>query len=291
MNTYRHDSESKQIVRGQWVQYIKDIKEGDSSPLKLITLPSSEIQELFLYKEAGLIDAEYDENSGQFDIKEGDIYCFEKKASRYRELFEKLIGATTRQDDIGSYIRTHRPKILNNKSNLGFPLDAVNLDFEGSLCKLKIPIEETVENIIACQSASNKPFAFFLTFPNTEDTDTDEYKQSIRTELEKNLNDAYNIQFQDNFKHIHADIDSMEYETLHTVAVFKSIIKQISQKNYTCDKSKIIIYGDKERTPNFRKRMTSFLFKFVPDNSISHTEIYYRDILQALTSPDFLLDG
>lgn len=288
MSTYRHDSESKQIVRSHWVQYIKDIKQGDSSPLKLITLPSSEMQELFLYKDEGLIDAEYDENSRQFDIKKGDIYCFEKKASRYRELFEKLIGATTRQDDIGSYIRTHRPKILNNKSNLGFPLDAVNLDFEGSLCKLKIPIEETVENIIACQSASNKPFVFFLTFPNTEDTDTDEYKQSVRAVLEKNLNDSLNTQFQENFNHTCGDINHIDYEILHMVAVFKNIIKQVSQKNYTCEKSKIIIYGDKEQVPDYRKRMTSLFFKFIPENTINHTEIYYRDILQALSPPDFL---
>lgn len=288
MNTYRHDSESKQIVRGQWVQYIKDVKEGDLSPLKLIAMPSSEMQELFLYRDEGLIDAEYDENSGKFIIEKGDVYCFEKKASRYRELFEKLIGATTRQDDICSSIRTNRPKILNNKSNLGFPLDAINLDFEGSLRKLKIPIEETVEDIIACQSVSNKPFAFFLTFPNAEDTDTHEYKQIIKKVLEKNLNDPYNAQFREGFSRTYGHVNSIDYEILHMIAVFKNIIKQVSQKNYTCDKSKIIIYGDKEQIPDYRKRMTSLLFKFIPDNSISHTEIYYRDILQALSPPDFL---
>jgi len=290
MNTYRHDSESKQIVRGHWVQYIKDVKKGDSSPLKLITLPSSEMQELFLYRDEGLIDAEFDASSGKFYIEKGDIHCFEKTA-RYFELIDKLVGATTRKDDVCSFIRTNRLRVLNNKSDLGFPLDAINLDFEGSLCKLKIPIEETVENIIACQSAFNQPFAFFLTFPDAEDTDTDEYKQSIRTIIEKNLNDTYNTQFRDDFNQTYGSIKNVDYEILHMIATFKNIIKQVSQKNYACEKSKIIIYGDKEQVPDYRKRMTSLLFKFIPDNSVNHTEIYYDNILQALSNPDILSEA
>ena len=220
--------------------------------------------------------------TGKFHIKTGQIYCFEKKHSRYKELLSNLVGATSRMDDICSYFRTIRPNVLNGKKNIGFPSDVINLDFEGSLCKLKVSLEETIDNIISCQSKFQKEFALFLTFPQSEDTDTEEYKQNIVGVVQSNIDDNINSTFKDSFHLNYDNVDSVEYEILHVIGLVKQIIKCTSINKYQCSKYDSIIYGDKELKPGSRKRMHSLLFIFSPiSENVTHTDIYYQDIQKA----------
>ena len=48
-------------------------------PLSIITLPSSEFQELGFYAEQGLIQATAIPETGVFRIDSGKVFCFEKR--------------------------------------------------------------------------------------------------------------------------------------------------------------------------------------------------------------------
>lgn len=282
MYQYKHDSTNKQKVREKWVEFIRIVKNNDSTPLSMITLPSSEFQELGYYAEEGLISAEAIEETGVFRITEGHIFCFEISSSRYVELQKRLAGTTALNNDVCSHLRTIRPRFLNGTKFKEFPLDAINLDFERSLCKLKIPISETIENLLLFQSKYDKQFAFFLTFPESEETDTEEYKEEIRSIIEANLSDDNNKKFINTFNEKYGNLDDIPYETLHVIGVIKKFIKESSFKNFRCTKFDYFSYGGVKIKGQHRKRMQSLLFIFTPEKyNLSHPSIYYDDVLNA----------
>ena len=292
MYQYKHDSSNKQLVREKWVEYIRLVKDGDGSPLSMITLPSNEFQELGYYANEGLIEATAIEETGVLRIENGRIFCFEKDSKRYLELQSKLAGATSLNDDICSWFRNIRTRFLNGKKFDQFPFDAINLDFEGSMSKLRVSISETMDTLLLFQSKFNKPFAFFLTFPESSNTDTAEYKAELVSIIESNLNDDRNQDFINRFGATYGTIENMPYEALQAVGIIKQIIKESSVKNYKCLKCDYILYGGVEVEGRQRKRMQSLLFYFAPEvDNVNHAAIYYNDVLNSLKPPVDLENG
>ena len=78
------------------------------------------------------------------------------------------------------------------------------------MSKLKVSIAETAEALFLFQSMFNKPFALFLTFPESGDTDTDEYKVHVKNVIESNLNDPNNQNFKNRFEADYTDVDKFK---------------------------------------------------------------------------------
>ena len=134
-STYINNSEHKDFIRDRWVKYIQETMtdKSDGEECAIITLPSNEMQDLEIFANMGIISWELTE-TGAYNIIKGKVICFEKKQAIWRKICQKLVNANSINLDIGKYLQQNYRKLLNGNTNI-FPVDIINLDFDGNLSK------------------------------------------------------------------------------------------------------------------------------------------------------------
>lgn len=272
---YLHNSTHKEFIRDKWVEFIEAII-SDGEELGIITFPAEEMQDLLLLKDKGLIDWEINE-TGNYTVTKGKIICFEKRTKIYLSLREKLVNAMVEPNEIGLYLRSKYQALMSGKLKI-FPVTAINLDYDGNLSKNSVPIQEKVDLIFKSQAIFFQNFSLFLTWPHTEDEDTQEYKDLLRQTIADNLEDANATIFRDNFLE-NFNLDDMNYDNLSIIGLTKLILRNSSNTLYKLVKHEYYIYGEEGR-----HKMYSILLNFEylgAGNAI--TTIYSQDVISALT--------
>lgn len=185
-SVYAQNSLQKDMVRNKWLQFINEFCDKNVG-LSVINFPSEELHELSLYKENGLIDWEEMETGG-LKITKGKVICFEKETLKYKKIVSKLINVKIEYGEIGQVLRSKYQAIMTGNTSI-FPVDVVNLDYDGCISKINVPMTETIERIFQFQGKHKKSFSFFMTWPHTENDDLDIYKNELITVIKENLND------------------------------------------------------------------------------------------------------
>lgn len=282
MQPYLHNSAHKEFIRDKWVEYMQE--NLDDEEFGIITFPAEEMHDLYLFKQKGLIDWEENE-TGNITITKGKVICFEKSTKIYRKLREKLVNASVESDEIGSFLRNKYQSIMNGHRKV-FPVHAINLDYDGSLAKNRVPIKEKIELIFKYQANYSINFSLFLTWPCSETEDTDEYKEILRKTIKNNLEDPSATSFEKKFRQEKLDINSLNYDELSIIGLSKLILRISSNSYYKLHKNEFYIYGGEDR-----RKMYSILlnFTFIGDGA-SQNKIYSEDVERALSSIQNLND-
>lgn len=286
---YKHNSNPKDFVRNKWVVFAKEIFGDQQRDFSILTFPAEAMQDLHLFKNEGLIDWEEAESKSadgtpNFRITKGNVRCFEKDPRIQRKLSEKLIEAKVEADFI-PYIAAQYSPIISGK-NKTFPVDVVNLDFDGRLqASVKYPFDATIKSIFEFQKNHRRNFSLFLTWPVAENQDLNEYKSLLHDVIEGNLNDPSALKFKASFEENIGTIDKLNYERKSIIGVTKVVIKKASQNLYSLNKHEFYIYGDKELSVGGRKRMISLLFNFNYEGKAGQENIIYaKDVASAMST-------
>lgn len=273
---YIHNSVQKEFIRNEWLKFAKDIL-GEKEGLDIILFPAEEMQELYFYKQNGLVSWELTE-TGNFNITKGKIICFEKKTTIFKLLKTKLVGATVESSEIGSYLRQKYQGIMAKTSKV-FPVDVINLDYDGNLSKNKTPIDEVTELIFKYQALHSKNFSLFMTWPETENEDEDEYKYLLKKTIKANLNDPRAINFKELFNNSFKSIEDLDYDNLSVIGIIKIIIAKSTNFSYNLYKNDFYIYGG----TGTRKKMYSILLNFEYNKDRPTHELYSENVEKSLT--------
>lgn len=273
---YAHNSVQKDAVRQKWIEFASEFYEEERG-LSVISFPSDELHELELYRESGLIDWDITETGGR-KITRGKIVCFEKEGSKFKTITKKLVNARVESGEYGFILRAKYNSIMGGQTSI-FPVDIVNLDYDGCISRINVPISETIERTFQYQGHHQKSFSLFMTWPNTEDEDLDEYKNSLREVIEENLQDSE--VFRERFETEYAEIQNLDYEQLSIIGMVKLIFRNSSLRKFKLTNSNFLVYGG---THN-RRRMFSILlnFNFV-GQTMTKNQIYSQDVTTALTA-------
>ena len=274
--TYIHNSNHKEFIRDKWVEFIQEGIDHEDG-IGIITFPAEEMQDLQLFKQKGLIDWEQNE-TGNLTIIKGKIICFEKSTKIYRTLRTKLVNAEVENTEIGAYLRQKNSGIISGSNTKIFPVDAINLDYDGNIYRGSVPLQERIEYVFKFQAVHNKSFSFFITWPCTEEDDLDEYKNLLKNVISSNLNDPSALQFKEEFESKIGAIEDLNYDQLSLVGLTKIILKKASNNLYQLNKHELYIYGEDDR-----RKMYSVLFNFKYTNDKAENLIYSEDVVKSLS--------
>jgi hypothetical protein len=270
---YINNTVEKEKVRKQWVNFSKSVleTEPEGTVFSLLTLPSSEAQELREYEDKGLLafkenETVLEDGTKSLTLTKGKLVCYENRTTSYSLLRNKLVGARVCPQDIYD-------EIIHSRCR-GFPHTAINLDFDGSLKNSIKEIDRFFDNLFILQATSQKNFCIFITFPKTNLIDLGSYKNQFIEIITDNINDPSNSIFKDNFSNQIGDITNMSLEDMYKIGISKHIIKSASHKKYKIVKVKFFEYGD-ENGP--RNRMISLLFHFEYKQNFVHND-YYNEL-------------
>jgi len=280
---YRHNSQPKDYIRNKWIEFASEIYANKDHEFGILTFPAEAMQDLHLFKEKGFIDWEEVETESadgthNYKVVKGNVRCFEKKTSIYKVLNRKLISAKVCNEDFCSYIVTNYPKILRGNDRT-FPVDVVNLDFEGRLYpNSTYPFDVTIKCVFEFQKQHRRDFSLFVTWPVVENEDLKEYKDLLHNVIESNLADPSALTFKKSFEESVGGIDKLEYERKSIIGVTKVIIKKASQNLFAIDKCEYYAYGG-----NDRQRMLSLMFNFKYEGKAGRENILYSiDVINAM---------
>ncbi|MFC1477965.1 hypothetical protein ACFL57_00720, partial [Candidatus Margulisiibacteriota bacterium] len=250
--------------------------------LRLLTFPSEEMQDLHLFVDEGLLTWEETE-TGAYRMKRGAVFCFEKSSTISKYLAEKLVAAKVYPQEFGSYLQEKYKGIMAG-SNPMFPLDVINLDYDGNISKNPVHIGEVIELLFKFQEIHNKSFNLFLTWPQTKDEDTDEYIKWLKNTVRDNLSNPIAKPFKDLFDQSFQSIDSLHYEQLSIIGITKHMVKVAADHGYTIEKNEFYNYGEKGR-----RNMMSVLiyFKHIDNTKPSH-QVYSEEIVKTLDAINVL---
>ncbi len=270
---YIHNSGHKEHIRDKWVEFASEMI--DDSGLKVITFPAEEMHDLRLFAERGLINWEETE-TGSFYVTKGKVVCFEKLSKYYVALTNKLSNATVEQYEIGAYLRANYKKIMEGNTKI-FPVDAVNLDFDGNLSKQKVPIDEVINLVCEYQALHNKSFSLFITWPQTEAEDEAAYIALLKQTIGNNLDDPRATSFKELYEANYPDIEELNYDQLSIIGLSKIIIQKSSHHKYNLHKNEFYVYGEPDRRPMF-----SLLFNFDYQGEIAEHIHYANGVSKSL---------
>lgn len=251
---YLHNSGHKEFIRDKWVEFAA-LMANDENGLSVITLPAEEMHDLHLFVENGLIEWEVSE-TGTYYIKKGKIVCFETVPKFFRTIRNNLTNATVEQTEIGAYLRQNYNAIMGGSTKV-FPVDAINLDYDGNLSKNRVPIAEVVNLVFEYQAKHSKSFSLFLTWPQTENEDEDAYKNLLRQTITENLGDPRAVPFKELYEAGHPAVDDLHYDKLSVIGISKVIIQKASRHKFNLHKNEFYIYGEEGR-----RQMYSILLNF-----------------------------
>lgn len=272
---YAHNSAQKDVVRQKWIEFANEFYEAERG-LSVISFPSEELHELELYKDNGLIDWDVTETGGR-KITRGKIVCFEHEGSKYKEIVKKLINAKVESGEFGFILRTRYNSIMLGQTSI-FPVDIINLDYDGCISRINVPIAETIERTFQYQAHHQKSFSLFMTWPHTEDVDLIEYKNRFKEIIAENIADIET--FREEFEMEYQSINSLNYEQLSVIGMVKIIFRNSSFRKYKLTNSEFLVYGG---THN-RRRMFSILLNFnYVGQAMTQQQIYNEDVLYSLS--------
>ncbi len=278
-NTYINDSGHKGFIRERWVEYIQEtiMDNSDGEECSIITLPSDGIQDLEIFANSGIISWELTE-TGAYNIINGKVICFEKKQKTWRKIRQKLVNVELINLDIGKYLQQNYKKLLNGNNNI-FPVDIINLDFDGNLSKNDPDIKETIDLIFKFQKKHNKTnFSLFLTFPQTETEDGEDFKDQLKEILVQNIKDQNNSEYISKFETKYISIDDLGYDEFVIIGITKLILSAASNYRYKLLNQEYYIYGEESR-----RKMLSILLKFENQGgSHSTPSLYYENVVRVL---------
>lgn len=276
---YKFDSLHKRHIRTRWVEFIRDVVGKENDGARLITFPSNELQELILYEKEGLIRWEKTETD-VLRITKGEVICFEKDHTKWRELKEKLPFATV-EKEFGYFLTSNATAINKGKIKI-FPVDAINLDYEKNISKNETSLDVIFELIFQFQSKHKKDFSFFLTWPQPIDSNDDDpnFIDGLKRIISDNLEDLNASEFKKVFEEKQLDMASLPYEILSVAGITKKVLKKAAQHGYQLTKREFYNYGEKDRQ---KMISTLYLFKHV-GNLKSSTKIYSEDVVKSLQS-------
>lgn len=279
---YAHNSAQKDIVREKWVEFANEFYDEDRG-LSVVLFPSEELHELVLYRDKGLIDWEETETGG-CKITRGKVVCFEKEGKKYKIIAKRLINATVESYEFGSYLRSKYQSIMNGTTSV-FPVDVINLDYDGCISRINVPVIETIERIFQFQAQHHKSFSFFMTWPHTEGDDLQDYKDQLGAVINDNIADI--ADFRTEFENEYQTIQELDYEQLSIIGMVKIIFRNSSMRKFKLTNSQFLVYGG----TNNRKRMFSILlnFNFI-GGAMTQNQIYIQDVLHSLNEIEDLND-
>ena len=223
------------------------------------------MHELYVYRDHGLIDW-VEKETDSYEITKGKVICFEKSIKKFILIRDKIVGSQFYPKEIGDFLREKYKGFMDGQSTKIFPVNVVNLDFDSNLSKSKVRIDEIVNLILQYQEIHDKPICLFITFPETEQEDEEDYKSFIRQVIDNNLSDANAVSFSEEFNSKHESIDKLNYENLTMIG---------SNDHF--------LYGGENLN---RKRMISMLFYFerAEANTAEHN-LYREFVHQSLVEP------
>lgn len=281
---YLHNSRHKEFIRDRWIEFARNIYDKGHD-FGILTFPAEEMQDLHLFKEHGFIDweeveTESPDGTPNYKLIKGKVRCFEKKTSIYNALSQRLIEAKVNNDDFCAFVNSKYTEIMGGRDKT-FPVDVINLDFEGRLyTNTKYPFDNTIKCIFEFQKKHKRNFSLFLTWPIVEAQDLIEYKSLLHDIIESNLEDPSAIAFREIFNNDIGSIDRLEYDRKSVIGVTKLVIKKASQNLYALSEKEFYIYGGGER-----QRMLSLLFNFRYDGRVGRENIIYaNDVSNALSN-------
>ncbi len=272
--TYLHNSKHKETIRDKWIEFSTEITQGES--LSMITFPAEEMHDLHLFAERGLIRWQKTETGAYKISNETRLICFEKSSKICTQIQKKLVGAIVLQTEIGAFLREKYQAIMNKTSKV-FPVDIVNLDYDGNLSKHSVPISETIELIFKCQALHKKDFALFITWPQTEAEDENEYKKLLKRIIEENLDNPQAVKFKEEFERSHKSVNQLDYEKLSIIGLTKIIVHHSSSSQYGLIKNEFYLYGEANR-----RRMFSVLMNFKFHSNTAKHALYTSDVPKTL---------
>lgn len=278
-NTYINNSAHKDFIRNRWVEYIQETmkNKSDGEECAIITLPSDEMQDLEIFANSGIISWKLTE-TGAYNIIKGKVICFEKKQTTWMKISQKLVNVNLQNSDIGIYLQQNYRRLLNGNDDI-FPVDIINLDFDGSLSKNNPHIKETMDLIFKFQESHDKiNFSLFLTFPQTETEDDENFVDILKEILEQNMIDQRNSEYISKFKTKYISIDNLEYDQFVIIGITKLILSAASNYRYKLLNQEYYIYGEKSR-----RKMLSILLNFKNQGgSHSIPSLYYENVVGVL---------
>lgn len=275
-STYLNNSNHKNIIRAKWVEFIKACITHDNA-IGVITFPAEEMHDLHVFRDNGLIDWQENE-TGTLTITKGKVVCFEKSSKIFKSLSTKLVNATVESQEIGSHLRQKYEGIMKGNEKI-FPVDAVNLDYDGNISKNKVPIDEKIELIFKFQAVHKRSFSLFITWPSTESEDDESYKTLLRKTISNNLTDPSATLFKEGFDKRFQSIDELNYDNLSLIGLTKIVLKKASNSRFRLAKHEYFVYGE-----NGRKRMYSVLFNFNFEEDSSENLIYSEVVVNSLSN-------
>lgn len=273
---YQNNTVQKDIVRKKWVEYSKNLYDGcnDKNKFTLLTLTTPQIEDILLFAKNGLFSLTLTE-TGAYFLTSGKVFCCEKNTPRFLGIREKLVGAKVEEIDICEYIWNSG---LSRKS---FPVDIINLDFDGCLSKLKKDPERLIDTVYNRQKEFGKNFSFFLTFPVCDDIATDAYVKHHKTRISSMLeeNSEYNSIFTEKFN----SINQIDFESVLTLSLSCFFARSANHFGFSLENCDFFVYGQKRASANIeRKRMISLLFQNKYVSNTRSLNYFNSEVLQTL---------
>ena len=271
---YIHNSTHKEFIRDKWVEFSTDMLNNENG-LSIITFPAEEMHDLHLFAEKGLIEWQLTE-TGAYSITKGKVVCFEKVHKYFIALSTKLSNAVIETTEFGMYLRNKYEGIMRGSTKI-FPVDVINLDYDGNISKSTVPIEEIIRLLFEYQALHKKNFSLFMTWPHTEDEDENRYKDLLKKTINDNLSDPTAISFKDIYETNHPDVEDLNYDQLSVIGLSKIIIKKAANHKYNLHKNEFYIYGEPER-----RKMFSILLNFDFQEHIAEHALYSNSVSKSL---------
>lgn len=282
MPDYIYNSEHKNEVRQKWVCFLRQVIEGEERDeedgVNLITFPAEEFQDLRLFSEQGLIEFE-DTESGDLRLTKGKVTCFESRTKIWKSLRKTLVNVNVERTKFETYITNQFQSLRNGKISL-FPVDAINLDYDGNISKQSIPITTTISHIFSLQANHEKNFCLFLTWPKPHDPQSDQpgFLDTLKRVINDNLTDPNATEFATRFNQQFQSIDDIDYDFTSFVGLTKQIIQTSTSNRYQLIENEFFFYGEEERQKMFS---VLYYFEFVGDGKPTH-QIYSEDVGKSL---------
>jgi hypothetical protein len=284
---YINNSKHKDSIRDRWVYFIEELVKEDGSleeqGIGLITFPAEEMNDLELFASKGFIGWEETE-TGSLNIIKGRVICFEKSAPIWKKLKTKLINATV-ENEFEKFLSNQFKAIAKGSIKI-FPVDVINLDYDGAISKNSLSIDVVMNMIFELQVKFQKNFSLFMTWPKPHNPENDEpeFLNSLKDIIVENLSDPRAGEFKTGFEKDFESVDNIEYQTLSIIGLTKKILTQASTKKYQITRYEYYSYGETGRQP-----MISVLyhFSFVGQTKTQNL-IYSEDVPKSLAKVSIL---
>jgi hypothetical protein len=280
---YKHNSGHKDSIRIRWVHFIREmIKENENlnkNGIAVLTFPAEEMHDLQLFAGEGFIGWEKTE-TGHLSVTKGRIICFEKSQPIWKNLRTRFVNAIV-ENEFEKYLSNHFKAMLKGSMKI-FPIDVINLDYDGAISKNSLPLEVIMNMIFELQAKHKKNFCLFMTWPKTHDPFKDEAElvTGLKETIDNNLHDPRAVLFKNRFEEKFKSVDDLEFEALSIIGITKKILSQAANKKYQIKKHEYYSYGENRRQP-----MMSVLYHFdYVGQHKTQSAIYSEDVLKSLSN-------